>query len=119
MNVIFGWDAYYEIGDKYTRLELNTVKYKGIDDPVTLFALAGPDELPLENLIRLKQFIPIHAALIENYKEQNWIFCIEAIGQLKGNICDFMDEFYDSLMDSILKAQKEDAKDWNPIINDK
>lgn len=115
MNVIFGWEAYHEIGDKYTRLELNTLKYPEVEEPITLFAVAGPDSMPLENIVRLKQFIPIHEALMENYKEGNWAFCTKCIGHLKGNINEFMDGFYTILLADIIKAEIADETDWNHV----
>jgi hypothetical protein len=116
MNVIFGWEARSLIGDKFTTLELDTIHYKDQDEPTTLFAVVGPDDLSLEGVMRLKEMIPIHESLMENYQAQNWIFCIQAIGHLKGNICDFMDTFYASLMSAIFEAQKSDDPDWTHVI---
>jgi len=115
MNVIFGWEAYHEIGDKYTRLELHTLKYPDVEEPVTLFAIAGPDDVKLEQIVTLKQFIPIHEALMENYQGGNWAFCQQCIGHLKGNINEFMDEFYAVLLVDIIKAEMADDPDWNHV----
>ncbi len=119
MNVIFGDENLKDIQKKHTTLELDTVTMEGLLMPaptMTMYAVIGRGDLPMKNLVRLKQFIPIHEALIKNYKKQNWTFCIQAIGQLKGNICDFMDTFYANLMDNILKAQSKADKDWNAVI---
>ena len=115
MNVVFGRENLATIGDKYESFELDTV-CRQPDEPVTLFAIASPDDMKLENIIRLKQFLPVHESLMENYKEQNFAFCISAIGHLRGNINDFMDTYYDNLMEKILDQEREEDPEWTPIV---
>jgi len=115
MNVVFGRENLATIGDKYESFELDTIAQKD-GDPITLFAIATPDDIPLENIVRLKQFLPVHESLMENYKEQNFAFCISAIGSLRGNINEFMDTFYDNLMEKILNQEREEDPEWTPIV---
>ena len=104
MNVVFGRENLATIGDKYESFELDTIAQKD-GDPITLFAIATPDDIPLENILRLKQF-----------KEQNFAFCISAIGHLRGNINEFMDTYYDNLMEKILDQEREEDPEWTPIV---
>lgn len=117
MNVIHGEENKALLDDKYTLLELETMLIKDGENPVCNYAVIGPGDIPLENFVRLSQFIPVHEALMKNYKEQNWSFCIQAIGRLKGNIDPFMDTFYDTLASRVSKQQTNPNENWTPILD--
>ena len=117
MNVIHGEENKALIEDKYTTLELETLFIKEGMDPVCNYAVIGPGDIPLENFLRLSQFIPVHEALMKNYKQQNWDFCIEAIGRLKGNVDPFMDTFYDTLARRVSKQQTNPDENWTHILD--
>jgi len=117
MNVIHGEENKVLIEDKYTILELETFFVKEDVDPVCNYAIIGPGDIPFANFIRLSQFLPVHEALMKNYKEQNWDFCIQAIGHLKGNIDPFMDTFYDILASRVVEQQTNPTENWSPILN--
>jgi hypothetical protein len=70
MNVIFGKDNLDQIDDRYTALELETIHYKDGTAPVTNYAIVGPDDLTLVNLLAFKNWIPVHEALMKNYKDR-------------------------------------------------
>ena len=89
----------------------------GVQTCALPISIAGPDDIRIENIPRLKQFIPLHESLMKNFKEQNFPFCVDAIGQLRGNINDFMDTFYDNVLERILEQQ--DTKDdyWSAEVD--
>jgi len=117
MNVIYGKDNLALIADKYTALELETMDYDIDEDPIVHYAIVGPDDLSLENLVKLKQMIPVHEALIKNYKEKNWDFCLAAIGKLVGNIDPFMDTFYEILKGRIKKQMENPSEEWTHVLD--
>ena len=117
MNVIFGAENRALIGDKHTALELETLFIKEGMDPMPQYAIIGPADLSLENLVKLKQMIPVHEALMKNYKEQNWVFCLQAIDKLLGNIDPFMDTFYEILVSRIQKQIENPSENWTHILD--
>ena len=116
MNVIYGEEYLKDIQEKHTTLELDTIQHPESEDAVTVYAVAGPDDISFQNLIQLKQFIPVHEALIKNYKEQNWHFCETAIHQLIGNINPFMDTFYMILLTRIVAERSNPTENWSPVV---
>ena len=116
MNVIYGEENLKDIQAKHTTLELDTIQPSGSDDAVTVYAVAGPDDISFEKLITLKQFIPVHEALIKNYKQQNWNFCEDAIKKLLGSINPFMDTFYIILLTRIVEQRSNPTKNWSPVV---
>ena len=115
MNVIYGEENLGDIQEKHTTLELDTIIVTG-DKEFTVYAVIGPGDIPLGNFVRLSQFIPVHEALIKNYKEGNLAFCVTAIAQLRGNIDSFMDTFYEILLIRIQDEQANPTKNWTSIV---
>jgi len=116
MNVIFGKENLDQIDERYTALELETLLVAKDKEPITNYAIVGPDS-GLGSMLKLKQFIPVHEALIRNYKKQDWNFCLQAIEKLRGNIDPFMDTFYDILESRIQKQMENPSKDWSYILD--
>lgn len=117
MIVIHGEENVARIDDRYTVFELETMLVKKGMDPITNYAIVGPDDIGLDGILKLKQYIPLHEALMKNYKEKNFDFCLESIGHLKGNVGTFMDTFY-SILASRIKKQQEDPKPgWTHILD--
>lgn len=116
MNVIHGKQNLDQIDDRYTALELETLLIAKDKDPITNYAIIGPDS-GLEAMLKLKQFIPVHEALMRNYKQKNWQFCLQAIAKLRGNIDPFMDTFYDILKSRIQKQVENPTKNWSHILD--
>jgi hypothetical protein len=117
MNVIFGKDNLDQIDDRYTALELETIHYKDGTAPVTNYAIVGPDDLTLVNLLAFKNRIPVHEALMKNYKDRNFAFCLQAIDKLIGNIDPFMDTFYAVLRQRIKDQIEDPTPGWTHIVD--
>ena len=121
MNVIWGADNLALIADKHTTLELDTLlvseEISDIQYEVPHYAVIGPGDIPLENFIRLKQFIPVHEALMKNYKQGNWDFCVDAIEKLMGNIDPFMDSFYDIMLSRMIKETENPTENWTSVVD--
>ena len=119
MNVIYGDENLKDIQKKHTTLELDTVMMKGMlmEAPeMTMYAVVGPGDIPFENFVRLKQFIPVHEALIKNYKKGNLDFCKSAIEKLIGSIDPFMDTFYCTMLERIEAQKVNPDENWSPIV---
>jgi len=116
MNVIFGKENLDQIDGRYTALELDTLFIAEGKDPITNYAIVGPDS-GLSSVMKLKQFIPVHEALMRNYKKQDWNFCLQAIEKLRGNIDPFMDTFYDFLKARIEQEVENPSENWSYIVN--
>ena len=119
MNVIYGEENLKDIQEKHTTLELDTVMMEGMlmEAPeMTMYAVVGPGDIPFENFVRLKQFIPVHEALIKNYKEGNLGFCVSAIEKLIGSIDPFMDTFYYVMLERIESQNTNPVENWSPIV---
>ena len=116
MNVIFGKENLDQIDERYTALELESLLVQEGEEPVTNYAIVGPDS-GLQSMLTLKQFIPVHEALMRNYKEQNWDFCLQAIDKLRGKIDPFMDTFYDVLKERIKVQIESPTENWTPVVD--
>jgi hypothetical protein len=114
MHIILGEENIKEIDQKYTVLELDTLRISG--EPVTAYCLI--EELSLDEMFTLDQFRTLHENLIKNYKKRNWKFCEDAIEHLKGKWRGDLDTFYDSIDNRVKQyQQQEPSADWDGIIH--
>ena len=119
MNVIYGDENLKDIQEKHTTLELDTIQPPAaqlLGGAITVYAVVGPGDIPFENFVRLKQFIPVHEALMKNYKQQNLEFCKTAIEKLIGSIDPFMDTFYCIMLERIKQQQDNPVKNWSSVV---
>ena len=110
MNIIFG-DTVKQVADSHTVLELDTFKLMPSEQLVTSYCVI--DNLPLAEFPRLESNKHIHQQLIEQYKQQNWDFCLSALTALMGSWNGEMDTFYQHLSDRITKCQDVPDDNWN------
>jgi hypothetical protein len=117
MNVVFGQEQVKELKGKYTLLEMDTLLYKDDHMPITCYAVISPGDIMFDQFTRLKHMLPVHTALLKNYKLQQWDFCKNAIEQLIGNICPFMDEFYIILQGRINGQIDKPSDNWTNVVD--
>jgi len=117
MMVVFGDESLKLIEEKYTALELDTILFEEGKEPSTQYAVITPGDIPFENFVRLGQFLPVHEALIKNYKKGDMSFCIQAIQKLLKNIDPFMDSFYKVLLIRCLDQLESPDDIWEPTIS--
>ena len=110
MNIIFG-DTVKQVAGIHTVLELDTFKLMPSEQLVTSYCVI--DNLPLAEFPRLESNKHIHQQLIEQYKHQNWDFCLSALTALMGSWNGEMDTFYQHLSDRITKCQEVPDDNWN------
>lgn len=98
MFIVHGKEKADALRDKYTVLELDTIRYTD-DKEVTLYTVVDTGKLSLDSLPTLEQYTDLHASLIENLKKGDVNFCKQAIEHLKGQFGGDIDSFYDHVLE--------------------
>lgn len=112
MNIIWGEENAKELEGRYTCLELEEFII-GTQVIKTYVALEAKD-IRAEILPKLDTWISNHNAFVSGYRDQQWAFCQEIIGHLKGCFGAEMDEYYDLFSKRIEELENEDLPDdWS------
>ena len=98
MNIIFG-NSVDSIPDHYVKLELDTIKVLATNQYITAYCLV--EDIPLAEFPLLENNKVNHSSLMEQYKKQNWKFCLQMIDQLLGAWDGQVDSFYNALKSRI------------------
>jgi hypothetical protein len=113
MHIIFG--KHPELDEKYTVLELDTIRIGTVGPDRTAFCVV--ENIPLEEMPVVETLRELHTELMERYRNQNWNRCEALIGQLKGKWGGEMDSFYVELAVRIAKLKTETLDpNWSGII---
>jgi hypothetical protein len=114
MNIIFGGSDLDQLRNKYIVLELDTVTIKS-SKPITAYCVI--ENLPLDEMPRVYNYKQIHSELMENYRNRNWDFCIQALDQLTGCWGKEIDSFYTVLRTRVVEyKQNEPDENWTGVI---
>ena len=115
MNIIFGEDKVNEIKNKYTVLELDTIRVVPAGYTATAYAVV--ETIPIEDLPKLSFQTELHKNLMVNYRARDWNFCGQAIENLIGAFGNELDSFYAELQQRINNYKENDpGPDWDPMI---
>lgn len=95
MHIVYGKEQADRLSEKYTVLELDTVKVKELDKDLTLFAVVDTEKLGLIDLPQLDQWVKLHEDLIRNLKKKDKNFCLQAVEHLTGKFGGDIDSFYE------------------------
>jgi len=115
MNIIFGKQAADEIAQKYTVLELDTIKFVPSNSLTTAYAVV--ENVPIQDLPKLSFQKDLHQDLMENYRKGDWNFCGQAIENLVGCFNGELDSFYAELQSRINNYKDNDPGDtWDSAI---
>lgn len=116
MNIVLESDNMEELRTKYTVLELDSFMVPERSQPVRAFCVI--ENLPIDQMIGMTQYIDLHDNLIKNYRLRNWKFCQDAIEHLMGKWGGQVDSFYrelyqriDGLKDSDLSPEWDGSMD--------
>ena len=71
MHIVYGKEQADRLKEKYTVLELDTVKVEEVDKNLTLFAVVDTEKLGVIDLPQLAQWVKLHEDLIRNLKKTN------------------------------------------------
>jgi hypothetical protein len=115
MNIIFGDNVAEQAREKYTVLELDTFQIQGQDQTATAYAIL--EQIPLQEMGGLAEFVDLHTNLMREYRNRNWKYCEDAIEHLNGKWNGELDTFYSELTDrlELLKTQSLDDS-WTGVI---
>ena len=95
MHIVYGKEQADRLKEKYTVLELDTVKVEEVDKNLTLFAVVDTEKLGVIDLPQLAQWIKLHEDLIRNLKKKDKNFCLQAVEHLLGKFGGDIDSFYE------------------------
>jgi hypothetical protein len=114
MNIIFGTKEAEKLQEKYIVLELDTVTIGG-STPIVAYCII--ENMLLDEMPKVDIFRKLHNDLMQNYRNRNWDFCIQALDKLIGFWNSQVDSFYEVLKTRILNYKVNDPDDnWNGII---
>jgi hypothetical protein len=115
MNIIFDKSHLEELQNKYTVLELDTIRVESTGQQRTAYCVV--ENVPILEMAQVENFKNLHANLIENYGKQNWNYCEQAIEHLMGKWNGELDSFYTDLSQRITGYQAQSpGADWDPVI---
>lgn len=109
MNIIFGRENLSSVDEKYTVLELDTIRIMPVNHVVTAFCLV--ENIPILNLPKVESMKNLHENLLINYRKKDWNFCTQALEHLVGFWGDEMDTYYQSLNQRISAYIEQDPGD--------
>lgn len=114
MYIVFG-DQARQLPNSYTLLELDTIKL--MPDNKLVPAWCVLEKVSLEDFPILESRKKIHNDLIEQYRKQNWDFCLRAIEALLGSWNCELDSFYVELGQRISEFVKNPpGPDWDGTL---
>jgi hypothetical protein len=115
MNIIIDPDQVEQFREKYTVLELDTIRISSSNQLVTAYCIV--ENIPVLELPLVESHRKLHHNLLENYRKKDWNFCQQAIDQLKGRWGGEVDSFYEDLRSRLVKYEAQDPGDaWDGII---
>lgn len=110
MNIIFGRENAALMSERYTVLELDTIKFSNGNE---ITAYCAVETIPIINMPRVESMKNLHTNLIENYRTRNWNYCEQALEHLKGFWNSEVDTFYDSIDSRIKQEQANPTDEWD------
>lgn len=115
MNIIFGRDNAVRLAEKYTVLELDTIKI-GTNGP-EITAFCAVENIPIFDMPRVESMKSLHENLLIEYRKRNWNYCTQALEHLQGFWGHELDTFYVSIGNRIQEYTEHDPGDsWTGVI---
>jgi len=115
MHVLFESSITDEIRQKYIVLSLDTFRFESTGITETAYCLV--ENAPITEMMYIDRWQKLHSKLIENFKQQNWSFCEDAIEHLQGRWGGEVDSFYQELSKRIAYLKNEELDDeWTGVI---
>ena len=115
MNIIFGRENASKLAEKYTVLELDTIKFGANGPEITTFCAV--ETIPIFDMPQVESMKSLHENLLIEYRKQNWNYCTQALEHLRGFWGNELDTFYNSIGDRINKyAEQAPVDGWTGTI---
>lgn len=116
MNIIFGRDQVAGLAERYTVLELDTIRVKPANTEITAFCVV--ESIPIMNMPKIESMKNLHENLLIEYRKRNWNYCEQAMEHLVGFWGHEVDTFYNSMRERIQQYSENDpGESWNGIID--
>jgi hypothetical protein len=115
MNVIFGKDKAELLGERYTVLALDTVRYGTDGRELELFCTV--DDLSVDEMAALEDNCEKHKNLIQAYRTRDWQTASRLIVELRGLWSGELDSFYSNLatrIENLIETPPDDS--WDYVI---
>ena len=117
MNIVLENQVTNELRDKFMLVELDSFQHEPNGVAVQSYAVITKDEINLQEIQNVKQYIDLHNNLMRNYRVKNWKFCEDAIEHLTGKFRGELDSFYTVLTERISTLKDITlAEEWTPHI---
>ena len=115
MNIIIDPDQIESYRDKYTVLELDTIRILPENKQVTAYCVV--DTIPIMELPQTESKINLHINLLINYRKRDWNYCHQALDHLIGSWNKELDSFYADIRSRINQyMEAAPGPDWDGII---
>lgn len=115
MNIIFGREQAAKLNEKYTVLELDTIRIGYSGPELTAFCVV--ESISISKMPKVNEMKELHQNLLIEYRKQNWNFCEQALEHLVGFWGEDVDTFYANLLDRIKEYKNQELdSSWDGVI---
>ena len=115
MNIIFGRDKVAALSERYTVLELDTIRLMPANETITAFCVI--ETIPILEMPNVESMKNLHEHLLIEYRKRDWNYCNQALDYLTGFWNHEVDTFYNALRDRITEYMENDpGDDWDGIL---
>lgn len=114
MYIIFG-DSAKQLSDKFTVLELDTIKLQETGQKITSYCVV--ENIPLGDFPVMSAYVTVHHDMMQAYRNQNWDYVESALKGLAGKWNGELDSFYKILGDRVNSLKEQTLDDnWDGTI---
>lgn len=99
MQIIWNQEAADRLKNSHTVLELETFEVKGA--PVTTYCVVSAEQIPLEELPTLSNYVELHAGFIRAMKDSDYKLCSDVAEHLVGKFGGELDSFYEIILERL------------------
>lgn len=112
MNIVFSREAADKLRNKFTILEVDTVRVG--EELLECFCVLDAETLLFEEMETLEHKVKMHEDLVSQYRAKNWDRCLELIPQLTGSFKGTLDSFYTSMETRVAQYKNDGVSaDWH------
>jgi len=115
MNIIFRGNFVQEIADRYTLLELDTIR---MPNGTETTAYCVVEKIPLSELTRVDELKQLHHDMMQQYKNSDWSTCEKSLMSLIHCWGTEVDSFYEIMLHRVQGLQTNPpGPGWDPVID--
>jgi hypothetical protein len=115
VNIIIDPEQIEQYREKYTVLELDTIRIAPTNQLVTAYCVV--DTIPIVELPLTASKMDLHNNLLINYRKRDWNYCHQALEHLVGSWNKELDSFYEDIRVRINNYMENDpGNEWDGVI---